>query len=197
MTTYTPGIGNESHTPFYKRYPQGVDPNMPWYYYEFYTPEHIIEAVIDVLGEIDLDPCSNSYTNPNIPAKYLYTKVDNALQYTWYDKVYMNPPYGYAITEWIEKLRCDYEVGHVTEAIMLVPASVGTRWFARMEQYPHCFLDDKLHFLRPLGFTVREARGATAIFYLGQNVGRFAEVFSQFGRLMGCAEEAALIGVSG
>lgn len=177
MTTYTTGFGTLS-TP---RYASGIDPNMPWYYYEFYTPKHIIDAVVEVLGEIDLDPCSNSYTHPNVPAKYLYTKADNGLRYTWYDKVFMNPPYGFAITEWIDKLRTDYEAGTVTEAIMLVPASTSTKWFATMKEYPCCFLQQHLHFLRPKGFTVREAKGATAVFYLGENEQNFTEVFSQFG----------------
>lgn len=179
--------GNACSPSLYKRYHSGTDPNMPWYYYEFYTPPHIINAVIEVLGEIDLDPCSNSHTSPNVPAKYLYTKDDNALQYTWYDKVFMNPPYGYAITEWIEKLKHDYESGSVTEAIALCPASIGSRWLASLHQYPCCFLQKRLHFLRPKGYRVKEAKGATVIFYFGQNEEKFTKVFSRFGGVQRCS----------
>ena len=170
----------------YKRYHSGTDPNMPNHYYEYYTPAHIIDAVQEVLGEIDLAPCSNSHTNPNVPAKFLYTKADNGLQYIWYDKVFMNPPYGYAITEWIEKLKHDYEKGTVTEAIALCPMSIGSQWFDRMRNYPCCFLQKNLHFLRPKGFRAKEAKGATTIFYFGQDEERFRKVFSRFGEVYQC-----------
>lgn len=183
MTT----TGSTHSTRMYQRYCSGTDPNMPWYYYEFYTPKHIIDAVLDVLGTIDLDPCSNSYTSPNVPAKYLYTKDDNGLQYTWYDKVFMNPPYGYAITEWIEKLKHDYESGSVTEAIALCPASVGSQWLASLHQYPCCFLQKKLHFLRPKGYRVKEAKGSTVIVYFGKNEEKFTQVFSRFGGVYKCS----------
>lgn len=178
--------GNAYTNVLYKRYHSGTDANMPWHYYEYYTPKHIIDAVREVLGEIDLDPCSNSHTTPNVPANYLYTKEDNGLQYIWYDKVFMNPPYGYAITEWVEKLKHDYEAGNVTEAIMLCPASSGTEWFQRMNKYPCCFLQKNLFFLRPKGFTVKEAKGATAIFYFGKNEEKFYQVFSRFGGVYQC-----------
>jgi hypothetical protein len=44
---------------------------------EWYTPEHIITRVIGVMGEIDLDPCSNDKDNPNVPAKEHYTQADD------------------------------------------------------------------------------------------------------------------------
>ena len=184
MTSTTTGIGKACK----HRYAQGIDPNMPWHYYEFYTPKHIIEAVIDVLGGVDLDPCSNSRATPNVPARYVYTKKDNGLQYTWYDRVFLNPPYGYAITEWIDKLKFDYKAGNITEAIALCPASTGTEWFSTMSEYPCCFLRNKLYFLRPNGFKVKEAKGSTAIFYLGDRERRFREVFSKYGNIYTCIQ---------
>ena len=179
MTSTTTGIGS-SHR---RGHAQGTDFNMPWHYYEFYTPKHIIEAVEDVMGGIDLDPCSNSRTNPNVPARYIYTKKDNGLQYTWHDRVFMNPPYGYAITEWIDKLKFDYEAGNISEAIALCPASTGSEWFHTMKEYPCCFLRNKLTFLRPAGFKVREAKWPTSIFYFGRNEKRFIRIFSSFGNI--------------
>jgi hypothetical protein len=39
---------------------------------EHYTPAEIINLVVAVLGGIDLDPCSNSHDNPNVPAAAQY-----------------------------------------------------------------------------------------------------------------------------
>lgn len=39
---------------------------------EWYTPAPIIEAVIEALGGIDIDPCSNSHGAPNVPAAAFY-----------------------------------------------------------------------------------------------------------------------------
>ena len=35
---------------------------------EHYIPQYILEAVIVYMGEIDLDPCSNSREIPKVPA---------------------------------------------------------------------------------------------------------------------------------
>ena len=65
---------------------------------EWYTPSHIIELTLELFnGAIDTDPCSNSKSNPNVPARNLYTKDDDGLAQTWYGSVYMNPPYGVEI----------------------------------------------------------------------------------------------------
>lgn len=57
---------------------------------EWYTPREIFEA----LGvTFDLDPCS---PGPGhwVPAKKIYTEVDDGLRQPWRGSVFMNPPYG-------------------------------------------------------------------------------------------------------
>jgi len=80
-------------------------------------------------GEIDLDPCSNSHEEPNVPAKTHFTREDDGLAQDWHGRVYMNPPYGYEIAEWVDRLCQQYEQGSVIEAITLVPARTDTAWF--------------------------------------------------------------------
>ena len=46
------------------------------------------------MGEIDLDPCSNSKAQPNVPALNHFTVEDDGLEQKWFGRVYMNPPYG-------------------------------------------------------------------------------------------------------
>lgn len=67
----------------------------------WYTPEDHIEAVRLVLGEIDLDPCSDEYGNSRIRAKRFISASENALgedcewsPTTTNITIYMNPPGG-------------------------------------------------------------------------------------------------------
>ncbi len=182
MKTTTTGNDYKRFTPDAK----GLDTAMPAKYYEFYTPKHIVEASIKVMGGIDLDPCSNSHKYPNVPSKYRYTKQDNGLAHMWKGTVYMNPPYGFSITAWIKKLVYHYETSDITEAIALFPASTGAKWFTKLQKYPCCFLHRRLYFLRPKGFSVTEARTSSVVFYFGKNTKRFCDVFGQLGGIYGC-----------
>jgi hypothetical protein len=150
---------------------------------EHYTPATIIDAVIDVLGSIDLDPCSNSQDAPNVPAEYHYTIDDDGLSLPWAGKVYMNPPYGRAIGDWVNKLTDSIGNG-VTEAIALVPARVDTQWWNALTALPHlvCFVTGRLTFIG----NDDAAPFPSAVVYLsqdGQNAPAFYDTFAQFGRI--------------
>lgn len=144
---------------------------------EHYTPANILALVLDVLGDIDLDPCGNSRGAPNVPAARHYTSEDDGLAQEWAGRVFMNPPYGNDIKHWVEKLCESYESGQVAEAIALVPARTDTRWFRRMEKYHVCFVTGRLTFVGnddPAPFP-------SALFYFGDNPDLFTHVFSTIG----------------
>jgi hypothetical protein len=147
---------------------------------EHYTPKKIIEAVITVLGTIDLDPCSNSKESPSVPALEHFTVDDDGLSMPWYGRIYMNPPYGRAIGGWTEKLAAEYEAGNVTEAIALVPGRIDTQWWQSLGfRYPACFYTGRLTFIGnddPAPFP-------STIFYLGEDIAKFYEVFSAIGQI--------------
>ena len=146
---------------------------------DWHTPPAIIEAVRELFdGRIDLDPCSNSRTAPNVPARTLYTKEDDGLSHAWFGRVYMNPPYGKGIGPWIEKVREEHETGRVTAAVVLVKAATDTRWFRLLsERYPRCEVAGRLKF----SGCKAPAPFPSVLFYLGDEVQRFAEVFARFG----------------
>src|SRR4051794_21771755 len=99
---------------------------------QWQTPQYVVDRAVEVLGAIDLDPCSNSKNAPVSPAKLQYTLEDNALGQPWRGRVWLNPPYGRVIGKWLDKLCAEYETGDVTAAIALLPARTDTQWWQRV-----------------------------------------------------------------
>ena len=63
------------------------------------TPPHILKA----LGDFDLDPCASD-SRPWDTARNHYTKDDDGLASPWFGRVWMNPPYGPPMGQWLRKL---------------------------------------------------------------------------------------------
>lgn len=145
---------------------------------EHYTPHALLDAVVACLGAIDLDPCSNDGL-PNVPAAQHYTREQNGLALPWNGRIYMNPPYGREIEEWVTKLVAEHRrpEGGVTEAIALVPARTDTQWFIELRDFTCCFVTGRLTFIGnndPAPFP-------SAVFYLGDDLGKFFHYFDPFG----------------
>lgn len=143
---------------------------------EWYTPEHIIDAVRDALGGIDLDPCSNP-GEPAVPAGQHFTYMDDGLAQDWTGRVYMNPPYGRGIGEWTEKLLADYEDGQVTAAIALLPARTDTGWMHDLREYPRCFVKGRISF----SGHENAAPFPSCAVYFGGDPEAFARAFADLG----------------
>ena len=177
--------GNENMDPLLEL-PAGLAVHFSSAGSEWYTPAHIIKHVIATLGAIDLDPCSNSHTHPNVPAARHYTQADDGLNQPWAGRVYMNPLYGRDIEIWAEKLRSSYNTGAVLAAIALLPARTDTAWFRLLRDFPVCFLDGRLRFS---GHT-NSAPFPSAVFYLGSELQRFLRSFSDLGGIYRRLENA-------
>lgn len=144
---------------------------------EHYTPRHILDAAIECLGSIDLDPCAETHDSPNVPAAQHFTREDDGLARSWQGRVYLNPPYGTEIGKWVEKLCSEHERGNVVYAIALLPARPDTAWFRRLRDYPVCFVAGRLTFIG----NEAPAPFPSAIFYLGEDTGGFCRVFGSIG----------------
>lgn len=144
---------------------------------EWHTPANIIARVVRVLGKIDLDPCSNDPDSPSVPAIHHLTVADDGLAHPWFGRIYMNPPYGREIVQWVEHLCGQYEAGHTIEAIALVPARTDSRWFRRLRDYPRCFIWGRLKFS---GMDNSAPFPSMAV-YLGHNLKEFVGVFNDIG----------------
>lgn len=140
---------------------------------EWYTPPEVVEAVVLALGAIDLDPCAESARR--IPAAAHYTVDDDGLEQGWRGRVYMNPPYGREIGDWVDKLVMEYEAGNVTEAVALVPGRIDTAWYRRIASVA-CHVTGRLRFsgADPAPFP-------SVALYLGPNVDSFCAAFDGLG----------------
>jgi len=157
---------------------------------EYYTPPEYIEAAREVMGAIDLDPASCETAQEWVQATQFYTKEDNGLQQEWKGSIWLNPPYSKTNGKsnqavWSQKLIGEYQSGRVCEAILLVKAALGYKWFEDFWcDWPVCFARERLSFIRANGSSDGQSKQGTAFFYFGDNTERFREVFSQFGRVI-------------
>jgi phage N-6-adenine-methyltransferase len=150
---------------------------------DWQTPQQIIDHAIVALGAIDLDPCSNTESEPVVPAKRYFTAEDNSLSQPWEGRTWLNPPYGRAIAPWIEKLCYEYENGGVTAAIVLVPARTDTQWWHRLECYPYCAIRGRVKFIRSTDGKRGYPAFPSAVVYLGPQLARFAGAFAEIGTI--------------
>ena len=142
------------------------------------TPKDFVADVVKFFGTIDLDPCSNSEGEPNVPALNYYTEKTNGLAHDWYGKVFMNHPYSNS-KEWVPYAVSQYELGHAKEMILLIKLDVSTKWWRSVSQYSWIAINKRLKF----GDGKGAAPFQSAIIYLGKNLDRFNEVFGKYGTL--------------
>lgn len=145
----------------------------------WYTPPHIIELVLQVLGQIDLDPCADD--GKHILARSHFTDDDDGLNRKWHGCVFMNPPYS-CPGVWMKKLQAEVESGRVIEAIALVPAATDTNWLSPvLKQQPVCFWKGRIKFLDADYKPKLAARQSHVLLYWGENWEKFREVFDEYG----------------
>lgn len=148
------------------------------------TPERVLDLVRKVFEDgIGLDPASNSESIVDAAFGYREESGGNGLIADWgeYETVYLNPPYGRAIGEWIDKCgRSRLRYPHL-EIIALLPARPDTRWFAGVwKASALCFWRGRLRFLG----APSSAPFPSVVAYWGPRPYRFADVFSEVGRVV-------------
>jgi phage N-6-adenine-methyltransferase len=90
--------------------------------------------------DFNLDPCA---TKENAKCDLFYTVKDDGLKLPWYafpahqtinrewvpGRVFVNPPYGREVGQWVEKAVAEVQNGNAEVVVMLLPARTDTRWF--------------------------------------------------------------------
>jgi len=142
------------------------------------TPACVLERVLRI-DRIALDPCHGPAGK--VQADTYYSQAEDGLSLPWrggQGLVYMNPPYGRGIGDWVDKSIDEYTMG--AEVVALVPARVETRWFYKYWAFAAavCFWKGRLKFL---GASDNSAPFPSAVVYLGDRVKRFDTAFRDAG----------------
>ena len=157
---------------------------------DYYTPQWVIDAAREVMGGIDLDPASCEAANTWIMANRYYTIDQDGLSLPWYGRVWLNPPYSFTNGKsnqdaWSYRLATEYRSGAVSEGLLLVKAALGYKWFEGLwDNWPVCFVRERLSFVMPNGNDDGQSKQGTAIFYMGTNLQGFVSAFAKFGRII-------------
>jgi phage N-6-adenine-methyltransferase len=153
-------------------------------HYEWYTPQIYIDAVRQVLGEIDLDPASSTAANQIVQASCFYSEADNGLAQPWRGRIFMNPPYANdLISRFTAKLAAHFHAGDITAAIVLVNNATETSWFGNLVSVASAivFPKTRIRYLRPDGTPKATGLQGQAFVYCGQQPYHFLRVFTTFG----------------
>jgi hypothetical protein len=157
------------------------------------TPEQpIIDLVLEVFdGRIDLDPCSNSLDNPNVPADVHYTKEIDGLGVLWNGNIFLNPPYSNPLP-FLETLAYNLEMGSTKQAIALLKSGTihnkGTGKLIEDYASAICFWgagkNRRIGFINADGEQRMEANFDCVLVYFGNHAEEFNQAFSAYGHVM-------------
>lgn len=142
------------------------------------TPQEIVDKVVEYFyGPVELDPCSNSAEDPNVPCLRCFTEQDDGLSFQWNaNSVFMNHPYSDS-KSWIPYARQQFDEANVQELIMLIKLDISTKWYRSIADRPWIAINKRLRF----GDGKGAAPFQSALFYLGPDPGRFFTVFGDLG----------------
>jgi transcriptional regulator with XRE-family HTH domain len=93
------------------------------------TPAELAEAMSRAVSGFDLDPCAatGDRRRARVKARVLLTEADDGLSVPWSGKVFVNPPYGRGISDWIRK--CHNEAQRGCMVVGLIPARPDSRYW--------------------------------------------------------------------
>ena len=176
---------------------------------EWYTPAEYVDAVRDLFGGVVwLDPATTRRANDRaggVSARYILTREQDGLSVPWHSEsfdagvvadwnVFLNPPYGrrdgnsgpYNTPLWIEKLVREYCLGNVAQAVLLVNANTGAKWFKTLFNCPLVFVDHRIAFIDSVTLEEQtQPRYYNVFAYLGSNAYGFYHHFEEFGSYVG------------
>jgi hypothetical protein len=154
----------------------------------WYTPvEDVLSRVEKVFGgQIDLDPCSDATAQQHVNAKQYYTVDDDGLKESnkWSGNVFINPPYSVASHNigmqelFLDRALKEVKAENVTQCILLLKASTGSRWFDKvLTQTAYGLMKKRLTFSCNVEGSGK-ARFGNVVAYLGPNTSKFIAHFA-------------------
>lgn len=158
------------------------------------TPDYILDAARDVLGEIDFDPASTPSANLRVNAFRFYTAEDDALRddAVWNCRTcFLNPPGGklsgksLAALFW-RRLEMEFAVGNIGQAIFVgfsleCLQTTQDGLGKSVVEYPICVPSSRIRFLDVDGKPGAAPSHGNVIAYLGPNIDKFCKAFRHIG----------------
>jgi hypothetical protein len=151
---------------------------------EHFTPPWLLALVREVMGAIDLDPCSCADAQANVGAARWYSADDDGLSRRWAGRVFINPPgdrRGKLPKQFWSKLVAEVASGRVTEVTWLAFNLAQLRTLqiddALLPECDVCVLRERIR------FTGDSPTKDNAVLYWGPNRDRFADAFGRAGAI--------------
>ena len=108
---------------------------------EWETPQHFYDKLNKEFGPFTLDPCATEETT-KVSENY-FTQADNGLLQDWDGQtVFMNPPYGREIKDWLKKAYSE-SLKPGTKVVCLIPARTDTKYW-----HQYCMKAKEIHFVK-------------------------------------------------
>jgi phage N-6-adenine-methyltransferase len=147
---------------------------------EWYTPLDILDRAIEVLGVINVDPATSEIAQELVQADTWYTEKENGLNFPWEGTVWCNPPYSAVlIKKFTAKFAEEYELGNITEGIILTNSGTDTLWNQNLAPYVQAYTLGRISFMQPDGSTKSKGGRGQVFTYVGNNPKKFIEVFTK------------------
>lgn len=101
------------------------------------TPQAFLDWLEEEHGWTpDLDAAAADET---AKAPRWFTEEDNGLLQPWAGDVWLNPPFGNALPNWLDKCANEIERDEVNSIFCLIPARTDTKWFHE-KVMPHAYI---------------------------------------------------------
>ena len=158
--------------------------------HERYTPSQLVDAVRQVLGEIDLDPASSREANKVVRARSFFTVQSNGLKRQWRGRVFLNPPFDDWPT-WVTKLDRELASGRVREAVVVGPANISA-FRPLLQRGALLWLpNERPKYYDPHTDTLIDPPFGSLVGYVGRKRDRFLAVFGREGLVLQAARRAS------
>jgi ParB family chromosome partitioning protein len=161
------------------------------------TPDEYLDAARELMGAIDIDPCTTERAQERIMATVYYTKETNGLDKPWLGRLWLNAPYDAGIIEqFMDRAIEQYLIGNILEGLILTHTNnTHYEYFQKVlkECAAACFVRDYIHWtsghvqeeekINEMGINWHPeyTKHGNAVLYLGVRPYNFKKVFSKFG----------------
>ncbi len=152
---------------------------------DLYTPADLVDLAVKVLGDIDLDPASDTSGRSLIPAKRIFTGAADGLAQPWEGRVWLFPPQDGRAAAWVAKLLHEYHCGRATAALLYAGLDARAPWWQHLaNEALICFTAGAIRAQRADGTPLPRTRMAAILAYLGPYPQRFSQLAADLGAVM-------------